>query len=83
MTWRGVYICGPAVLILRHKQLIVNQNGDEIFLPIEGIGYLILDTRQTTITGSILSELLQSGVTMLQSDANHTSCGIAFLFQSY
>lgn len=83
MAWRGVHICNPAGLTLRQGQLVVDQDGDEVTIPLEDIAYLILDTRQTTITGSLFAALLKAGVAVLQSDEKHIPCGIAFPFQAY
>jgi CRISPR-associated protein Cas1 len=81
MAWRGVHICNPAGLSLRQSQLVVRQDEDEVTIPIEDIAYVILDTRQTTITGSVFAALLNTGITILQSDEKHIPCGIALPFQ--
>lgn len=83
MAWRGVHICNPAGLSLRQSQLVVEQNGDEVVMPIEDIAYLILDTRQTTFTGSLLAAMLKEGIAILQSDEKHIPCGIAFPFHAH
>lgn len=83
MAWRGVHICNPAGLSLRQSQLVVSQDGEEVTFPIEDIAYVILDTRQTTITGSVFAAILNAGIAILQSDEKHIPCGIAFPFQAY
>ena len=83
MAWRGVHICNPAGLSLRQSQLVVSQDGEEITFPFEDIAYVILDTRQTTITGSAFAAILNAGIVILQSDEKHIPCGIAFPFQAH
>ena len=83
MAWRGVHICNPAGLSLRQSQLVVNQDGEEVTIPIEDIAYVILDTRQTTITGSLFAAILNAGIAILQSDEKHIPCGIAFPFHAH
>ena len=83
MAWRGVHICNPAGLTLQQGQLFVDQEGDIVTIPIEDIAYIILDTRQTTITGSLFAALMKAGIVILQSDEKHVPCGIAFPFQAH
>ena len=83
MAWRGVHICNPAGLSLRQSQLVVSQGGEEVTFPIEDIAYVILDTRQTTITGSVFAALLNAGIAIFQSDEKHIPCGIALPFQAH
>ena len=83
MAWRGVHICNPAGLTLQQGQLFVDQDGDIITIPIEDIAYIILDTRQTTITGSLFAALMKAGIVILQSDEKHVPCGIALPFQAH
>ena len=83
MAWRGVHICNPAGLTLQQGQLVVDQEGDKVTFPIEDIAYIILDTRQTTITGSLFAALMKAGIAILQSDEKHIPCGIAFPFQAH
>ncbi|MEZ5896380.1 MAG: type II CRISPR-associated endonuclease Cas1 [Parvularculaceae bacterium] len=78
-----MHICNPAGLSLRQNQLIVSQDGEEVTFPIEDIAYVILDTRQTTITGSVFAAILNAGISILQSDEKHIPCGIAFPFQAH
>ena len=83
MAWRGVHICNPSGLTLQQGQLCVDQDGNIVTIPIEDIAYIILDTRQTTITGSVFSALMKGGVVILQSDEKHIPCGIALPFQAH
>ncbi|WP_425410753.1 type II CRISPR-associated endonuclease Cas1 [Hyphococcus sp.] len=78
-----MHICNPAGLSLRQSQLVVSQDGEEVTFLIEDIAYLILDTRQTTITGSVFAAILNAGIAILQSDEKHIPCGIAFPFQAH
>lgn len=83
MAWRGVHICNPARLTLWQGQLAIDQDGEKVTFPIEDIAYIILDTLQTTITGSLFSALMKAGIAIFQSDEKHIPCGIALPFQAH
>lgn len=83
MAWRGVHISQPARLSLRDKQLIVSQDDGEVLLPLEDIAWLILDTQQVTLTGSLLSALTESGIAMIVPDAKHHPSGILLPFHQH
>ncbi len=71
MAWRGVHISEPARLKHRDRQLVVDRDDGEVSLAIEDIAWLILDTPQVSLTGSLLSALAVSGVAMIVPDARH------------
>lgn len=83
MAWRGVHISQPARLNLRDRQLVVAQDDGEVSLPIEDIAWLILDTQQVTLTGSLLSALTESGIAMIVPDAKHHPAGVLLPFHQH
>ena len=83
MAWRGVHISQPARLKHRDRQLIVSQDDGEVSLAIEDIAWLILDTPQISITGSLLSALAESGVAMIVPDAKHHPAGVLLPFHQH
>ncbi|CAP56067.1 conserved hypothetical protein [Gluconacetobacter diazotrophicus PA1 5] len=67
----------------RNRQLVVAQDGGEVSLAVEDIACLILDTRQVSITGSLLSALAENGVAMIVPDARHHPAGILLPFHQH
>jgi len=83
MAWRGVHISQAARLNLRDRQLVVGQDNGEVSLPIEDIAWLILDTQQITLTGSLLSALSESGIIMIVPDGKHHPAGVLLPFHQH
>lgn len=83
MAWRGVHISQPARLKHRDRQLVVIQDDGAASLAVEDIAWIILDTPQVTITGSLLSALAENGVAMIVLDARHHPAGILLPFHRH
>lgn len=83
MAWRGVHISQPARLNFRDNQLIVSQDDGEVSLAIEDIAWLILDTPQVSVTGSLLSALAEAGVAMIVPDGRHHPAGVLLSFHQH
>lgn len=83
MAWRGVHISQPARLKHRDRQLVVAQDDGEVSLAVEDIAWLILDTPQVSITGSLLSALAENGVAMIVPDAKHHPAGVLLPFHQH
>lgn len=83
MAWRGVHISQPARLKYRNKQLVVDQDEGSVSLSIEDIAWLILDTPQVSLTGSLLSALAGAGVAMIVPDDKHHPSGVLLPFHQH
>ena len=83
MAWRGVHISQPSRLKYRDKQLVVDQDEGSVSLSIEDIAWLILDTPQVSLTGSLLSALACAGVAMIVPDDKHHPCGVLLPFHQH
>lgn len=83
MAWRGVHLTRPARLSFADRQIVVAQDDGEVRLPIEDVGWVILDTLQVTITGTLLAACLEAGVVVVSCDAKHTPCGVALPFHAH
>lgn len=70
MAWRVVVIENPAKLSLRDNKLIIRQD-EEVALPLEDIDSFIIDSREVTLTASILSAFAEFGVNALICDEKH------------
>ncbi|UYH51633.1 type II CRISPR-associated endonuclease Cas1 [Candidatus Kirkpatrickella diaphorinae] len=83
MAWRGVHISQPARLNFRDNQLIVAQDDGEVSLAIEDVAWLILDTPQVSVTGTLLSALAEAGVAMIVPDGRHHPAGVLLSFHQH
>ncbi|TXH17991.1 MAG: type II CRISPR-associated endonuclease Cas1 [Hyphomicrobiaceae bacterium] len=83
MAWRGVHLTRPARLSLADQQIVIAQDDGEVRLPIEDVGWVILDTQQVSITGRLLAACLEAGVVIVACDRTHTPCGVALPFHAH
>lgn len=83
MAWRGLHISNPCRLTHRRAQLVVEQEEDELSFPIEDLAWVILDTPQVTLTGSLLSALAEAGVALVVPDARHHPAGMLLSFHQH
>jgi CRISPR-associated protein Cas1 len=83
MAWRGVHISQPARLTFRDRQIVVAQDDGEISLAIEDTAWVVLDTPQLSVTGYLLSALVESGVAMIVPDARHHPAGVLLSFHQH
>jgi CRISPR-associated protein Cas1 len=73
MSYRNLFIQNPARLSTKNEQLVVCTQ-EEIFIPIEDINCLLLESRQISVNTHTLSKLAQSGVLVLLCDERHMPC---------
>lgn len=90
MAWRGLHISNPARLTHRSRQIVVDlekggPNGimEPLTFPVEDIAWIILDTPQVTVSGSLLSVLAENGVAMVVPDAKHHPAGMLMSFHQH
>lgn len=85
MAWRGLHISNPARLTQRSRQIVVEpDSGDgKMTFPIEDIAWIILDTPQISISGSLLSALAENGVVLIVPDAKHHPAGMLLSFHQH
>lgn len=91
MIKRTICFSNPAYLSLRDKQLVVRlperaseaQLPDVLWsepitatLPIEDIGFVILDHRQITLTQALIDALLQNNCAVVSCDGQHLPTGL-------
>lgn len=85
MAWRGLHISNPARLTQRRRQIVValEDADEELTFPVEDVAWLILDTPQVSISGSLLSALAQNGIAMIVPDAKHHPAGVLISFHQH
>jgi CRISPR-associated protein Cas1 len=83
MAWRGLHLSKPARLTLADRQIVIAQDEGEVRLALEDLAWIVLDTPQVTLTGSLLSALMGAGVALIVSDESHLPAGLALPFHRH
>lgn len=77
MVKRTLYFGNPAYLSLKDNQLVVKLKNDETkTVPIEDIGYVILDNQQITITQGTMAALEENNCAVITCDSHHLPTGL-------
>jgi len=83
MAWRGLHLTKPSRLALADGQVVVAQDDGEVRVPLEDIAWIVLDSQQSTLTGTLLSACMAAGVALIATDETHTPCGVALPFHRH
>jgi CRISPR-associated protein Cas1 len=76
MSWRGLVLSEPAKVAIKQSRLSVQREGeDEIFLAVEDMAFVVLDTPRVTLTAAALSVCAAAGCLVIFSDDKHMPCG--------
>ena len=78
MTKRTIIISNPFYLETRFKQLILKskENTDEHKIPIEDIGFLVIENQRVSITIPVLQELSENNVAVIFCNSKHSPCSM-------
>ena len=79
MIKRTLFFGNPAYLSTRSEQLVVNfpnNEKEEMTIPIEDLGYIILEDPQITITNGLLMKLVQNKTAVITCDKQHLPCSL-------
>jgi CRISPR-associated protein Cas1 len=77
MIKRTLFFGNPAYLSTKNGQLVVNfpEDGkDEKTIPIEDLGYIVLEDPQITITNGLMMKLVQNKTAVITCDKQHLPC---------
>ncbi|WP_442846421.1 type II CRISPR-associated endonuclease Cas1 [Leeuwenhoekiella sp. H156] len=77
MIKRTLFFGNPAYLSTRNEQLVVNfpqEDKKEASIPIEDLGYIVLEDPQITITNGLLMKLVQNKTAVITCDKQHLPC---------
>lgn len=77
MIKRTLFFGNPAYLSTKNEQLVVNfpEDGkDEKTIPIEDLGYIVLEDPQITITNGLMMKLVQNKTAVITCDKQHLPC---------
>jgi CRISPR-associated protein Cas1 len=79
MIKRTLYFGNPAYLSTKNEQLVVNfpeEGKKEATIPIEDLGYVVLEDPQITITNGLLRKLVENKTAVITCDQQHLPCSI-------
>lgn len=77
MIKRTLFFGNPAYLKTKNQQLVVsypNDDTSEKTVPIEDIGYVVLEHPQITVTNGLLMKLVKNKVAVITCDQQHLPC---------
>jgi CRISPR-associated protein Cas1 len=79
MIKRTLFFGNPAYLSTSREQLVVNfpnNEKEEVNIPIEDLGYIVLEDPQITITNGLLMKLVQNKTAVITCDKQHLPCSL-------
>jgi CRISPR-associated protein Cas1 len=83
MAWRGLHLTKPSRLSLADGQVVVAQDDGDVRISLEDVAWIVLDSQQTTLTGTLLSACMTAGVVLIMTDETHTPSGVALPFHRH
>lgn len=79
MIKRTLCFENPAYLSLKNEQLLIkwpDSEREDVSIPIEDIGVLLLENRQITITNAVIDRMLSNNCALITCDASHMPVGL-------
>lgn len=77
MIKRTIYISNPAKLTTRDKQLLIDRENEQVVsIPIEDIGFVILDHYGISLSQPVLSRLVDNNVAIVTTNDRHMPNGM-------
>lgn len=78
MIKKTLYFSKPAYLHCAHRQLVIEQKseGRRYQVPIEDIGFIVLESQQITITHAVLASLMENNACVISCDEKHMPTGL-------
>lgn len=84
MLKKTLLFTSPAYLSVQYKQLVIQRTGkEEVTIPVEDIGFIVLDHRQITVSSSLINDLLANNVALITCDDRHHPNGMHLALDSH
>lgn len=85
MSWKTLLFSNPCKLYIKNRQLIyqANDSDEEITIPMEDIGTIILESPQIHISNYFLSSCSENEITVITCDSTHKPNGILTPFYQH
>lgn len=77
MIKRTLFFGNPAYLSTKNEQLVVNfpeEDKKQTAIPIEDLGFVVLENPQITLTNGLLMKLVQNKTAVITCDKQHLPC---------
>lgn len=77
MIKRTLFFANPAYLSTKNEQMVVSfpeEGKKEATVPIEDLGFVVLENQQITITNGLLMKLVQNKTAVITCDQQHLPC---------
>jgi len=79
MLKRTVYFSTPCYLSIKNKQLVVNRDNDDITtIPVEDLGFVVLESQRITISMPLIDELAANNVAVIFCNNSHMPHSMLF-----
>ena len=76
MPWRGIHLTEAASLSRRQAGMEIKRDvQDDVRIPLEDIAWIVIDTRDVTITSGLLSSFAERGIAVIFTDDRHMPTG--------
>lgn len=82
MSWRVINISNRAHLSLKQNNLIIKQE-DEVSLPLEDIGVIMLENQAITTSVALLNACVQHKIALYVCDEKHMPSGVLLGYQQH
>ena len=82
MAWQVIGISNPAQLSVKDNQLVITQE-DSVYIPIEDIDALVIDTHGLTLTTNLITELTNQNTTVVVCDARHLPASVLLPYSQH
>ncbi|MCL6220099.1 type II CRISPR-associated endonuclease Cas1 [Zunongwangia pacifica] len=79
MIKRTLFFGSPTYLSTKNEQLVVNfpeEEKEEKTIPIEDLGFVVLENPQITLTNGLLMKLVQNKTAVITCDKQHLPCSL-------
>lgn len=83
MSFRVVLIENEVKLSLKLKNLVVNKDGQDIWIPLDDISIIVVDNLNTNITTRMLSILSEENISLVICDKNHLPSGCFVAYENH
>lgn len=83
MSFRVVLIENEVKLGLKLNNLVVNKDGDDIWIPLDDISIIVVDNLNTNITTRMLSILAEENIGLVICDKNHMPNGCFVTYENH
>ena len=83
MAWKGLHITRPGRLSFGDGQIIVMQEDGDVRLPLEDIGWIIIDEHRISLTVALISACAEHGIAIVVTDERHMPSSLTLPFHRH